>query len=947
MVRTVSASGESRSRFRREKRSSAHSRSASGSSPSNATESSPASRSSSSSTDTYLPSRELRELAVARPFAPDAEALLFLPAAGPAPDEGDHEAVQLLARDAAEQGSRDLRRPVETAAQVDVVGLLPAPLLVAHRRALEADVADPVLRARVRAAVEMQPQPLELPRVEPRLEQLHERAHARLRLGDREVAVRLAGAGDRVAGQRDAPERVDVDVADEHEVLLARDPRLVAELRERDQLVARDQTEVHRHPDPAVVDAEVVRRTRQRRQGEVVEAAPEPRLDAGAHALGPDVVDHELQPRLHPRDAVAQVLAPLVEDRRQHLDGLPLRHPDTELARDPRHRREAAADQHPESLLAVVERADERDAVDLRRSARIRAGGDRDLVLARQVRVIGVAVEEARRLLDHRPRVEQLALREPRHRTPRDVPHRVPARAGARQPGGMQALEHLRQRLQLDVVELDVLPRRQLRLPAPVEKRQLPDRAQLLRLQDPARDLHAQHERPDLRLVVVEPPPLQPDDVLLRHLLVAGRDQRRQLVEHPERALLPLQPLHRVALEDELERGLRHRRNVTSLCKVESRFRGERRPGARYSRVPSARWPIVYGVSGLSTPLLVLVFAAGAAATWAAGILLSKTTDALDARLGLGEELGGLLLLAVAGSLPELAITISAAAQGNLGLAAGNLIGGIAVQTMVLLVCDFAVGPRYPLTYLVGALSPVLEGLLVTTVVACVGMGSLLKPSAAIGGVVSPASVAIVVIWVVGIYVINRARKAPRWHVDMPGSEPGRRRRRDPHPEQPHPYAGSSTARVAAVFAGACAVTLVAGVALEASGNTLASHLGVNGVIFGATVLAAATALPEISSGIAAVRLGDNALAIGDIFGGNAFQVCLFLLADLIAQEPVLPHAGNDNAWLGALGMALTAIYGFGVIVRPVRTRFRLGPDSLLALAVFALGTAGLFYVHP
>ena len=41
--------------------------------------------------------------------------------------------------------------------------------------------------------------------------------------------------------------------------------------------------------------------------------------------------------------------------------------------------------------------------------------------------------------------------------------------------------------------------------------------------------------------------------------------------------------------------------------------------------------------------------------------------------LFLGEELGGILLLAVAGSLPEVAITVSAAAQGNLGLAAGNL----------------------------------------------------------------------------------------------------------------------------------------------------------------------------------------------------------------------------------------------------------------------------------
>ncbi len=60
------------------------------------------------------------------------------------------------------------------------------------------------------------------------------------------------------------------------------------------------------------------------------------------------------------------------------------------------------------------------------------------------------------------------------------------------------------------------------------------------------------------------------------------------------------------------------------------------------------------------------------------------------------------------------------------------------------------------------------------------------------------------------------------------------------------------------------------------------------------------TSLPEISSGIAAVRLGDNALAIGDVFGGNAFQLCLFLVADLVAGAPVLPTAGILNSWLAA-----------------------------------------------
>lgn len=170
-------------------------------------------------------------------------------------------------------------------------------------------------------------------------------------------------------------------------------------------------------------------------------------------------------------------------------------------------------------------------------------------------------------------------------------------------------------------------------------------------------------------------------------------------------------------------------------------------------------------MASLGSGVLVVVFLLGAVATWVAGVSLSRTTDALDARLGLGEDLGGIVLLAVAGSLPELAITVSAAAQGKLGVVAGNLIGGIAVQTMVLAVCDATAGPERPLTFLVGALTPVIEGLLVVLVIAAVLMGALLSPPVAIGGIVSPASLAIVVLWVLGVYTINRVRKDPRWSV--------------------------------------------------------------------------------------------------------------------------------------------------------------------------------------
>lgn len=352
-------------------------------------------------------------------------------------------------------------------------------------------------------------------------------------------------------------------------------------------------------------------------------------------------------------------------------------------------------------------------------------------------------------------------------------------------------------------------------------------------------------------------------------------------------------------------------------------------------------------MAGLATPWVVVIFAAGAGATWAAGVSLSKATDVLDARFKLGDEFGGIVLLAIAGSLPELAITVSAAAQGHLGLAAGNLIGGIAVQTMVLVVCDIAAGRERPLTFLIGALTPVLEALLVVQVVAAVIMGSLLRPSTAIGGVVSPASILIVVLWLVGAFVINYVRKNPRWSVSMPGGQPGRKRRYESHPNAPTPFARSSTAQVVWIFAAACAVTLLAGVALELTGNTLADRAGINGVIFGATVLATVSALPEISSGLAAVRLGDNALAMGDIFGGNAFQVCLFLLADLIAGKPVLPTAGRLNGWLAALGIMLTAVYAMGVIGRPYRCIARLGPDSLFAVAIFAVGIVGLTVLPP
>jgi cation:H+ antiporter len=344
-------------------------------------------------------------------------------------------------------------------------------------------------------------------------------------------------------------------------------------------------------------------------------------------------------------------------------------------------------------------------------------------------------------------------------------------------------------------------------------------------------------------------------------------------------------------------------------------------------------------MADLGNPALLALFAAGAVVTWVAGVHLARATDLLDERLNLGEAMGGMILLAIAGSLPELAITVSGAVQGHLDIVAGNLIGGIAMQVLVLAICDFSLRGRRPLSYLVASLGPVLEAVLVVLVVTQVIMGALLPADTTVAGV-SPASLTIVLTWVVGMLVLSRTRTTLRWATDAPAAE-------EAEPSRPASKAtggtGASTGRVIGVFVLASLATLVAGVALENSGNALADAFGINGVIFGATVLALATALPEISTGVAAVRLGDYHLAMSDIFGGNAFQVCLFLLADLLAGQPVLPDAGRSNGWLAALGIALTTYYAFGAVIRPGRRRLRLGADSLLAVGTYAVGMVGLY----
>ncbi len=323
------------------------------------------------------------------------------------------------------------------------------------------------------------------------------------------------------------------------------------------------------------------------------------------------------------------------------------------------------------------------------------------------------------------------------------------------------------------------------------------------------------------------------------------------------------------------------------------------------------------------------IFAFAAAVVWIAGTRISDATDVLDDRFDLGEALGGMVLLALVTNLPEIAIVGSAAIRGATDIAVGNILGGIAIQTVVLAILDlWGLGRDDPLTFRANDPALLIEGVLVIAVLALTMIGHLL-PGDMVYLRMTPVVVLILLAWMSGVYVIGHARKV------LPAKGRGKKK----------PAAKGTTAHYMIVFGAGALATLIAGVALEVSGEAIAASIGMTGAVFGATALAAATSLPEVATGLQSIRNGDYELAVSDIFGGNAFLPVLFLLATLLTGRAVLPDAKPTDIYLSGLAVVLTCVYLAGLVLRSKRQWWRMGIDSWLVVLLYALGMAGLAFV--
>lgn len=332
------------------------------------------------------------------------------------------------------------------------------------------------------------------------------------------------------------------------------------------------------------------------------------------------------------------------------------------------------------------------------------------------------------------------------------------------------------------------------------------------------------------------------------------------------------------------------------------------------------------------------MFGLCAACVWIAGARLAYVVDALADRFKLAKSLMGLLVLSLATSLPEVATTLTAAIGQASDLVLNNLFGGITLQTAILAMSDF--WARGPITNYPRKANHALEATLLVLLLSVVLMIINLGETFVFAGV-GLGSVCIAVIYAGAIWLLRRYDDSSDWvPVDLPDPDPL------PFPAPTGLTEQSNPALIWQAVA-ACLTILVFGLLLVLFAERIAHQSGLGTGFIGVTLLAAATSLPELTTSIAAVRIGAYTMAISNIFGSNLIMLVLVFPADILFRGgPILQDTARTVSLALTFGLIVTTIYLIGLIVRRKPRLWDFGLDSILVLLTFAASLLAYYFVR-
>jgi cation:H+ antiporter len=89
--------------------------------------------------------------------------------------------------------------------------------------------------------------------------------------------------------------------------------------------------------------------------------------------------------------------------------------------------------------------------------------------------------------------------------------------------------------------------------------------------------------------------------------------------------------------------------------------------------------------------------------------------------------------------------------------------------------------------------------------------------------------------------------------------------------------------------------------------------------------------------------MGAHDLAIGNIFGSNAFNMLLLLPLDVVQPGPLLAQVSPSHAVTCIAAIVATLIVVLGQLYQAERRRWLIEPDATLVI-VTILGALGLIY---
>ncbi len=324
----------------------------------------------------------------------------------------------------------------------------------------------------------------------------------------------------------------------------------------------------------------------------------------------------------------------------------------------------------------------------------------------------------------------------------------------------------------------------------------------------------------------------------------------------------------------------------------------------------------------------VLQFFLSALVIVLAGFFLTKFADKIAEATGWGRMFVGGLLLAGATSLPELMVDLKAVQLDLPDLAVGDLLGSSLFNLLILAVLDFA----YPSAFRHTAFSPKflhhsLAAVLTIILTAIVGIGIVSRLETSFVGV-SLFAWAVVIVYFYGLRLIflEGNENTGSQVADLPSEKV------KTGVSKFRPLIIAFSGYIASAF-----VILIAAPYLVRAADEIAKQSGLGHTFVGTTLVALATSLPELASTLAAFRMGAPDLALGNIFGSNAFNMLLFVPLDFMYPQALFSSVKSIHAVTALSIVAATGIAVMGQLYRK-KERSRLSePSSEMVVVVIVL----------